>query len=61
MSRGIKVRHYRKFGYRLVHVFIKPELYEELVKVSIERRANISDIINEALEEYLKHASRLAV
>ena len=55
------MRHYKRLDYRLVHVFIKPELYEELVKVSTERRANISDIINEALEEYLKHASRPAV
>lgn len=60
MARGLRVRHYRREGYRLVHVFIRPDVYEAVVELSVKRGVNVSDIINEALEEYLKHDSRPA-
>ncbi|GAB6946098.1 hypothetical protein JCM16161A_02280 [Vulcanisaeta sp. JCM 16161] len=46
-------RGYKKLGYRLVRVYVKPSLYTALVLKSLNEGRTISDIINEALEAYL--------
>lgn len=52
-------RGYKKLGYRLLRVYIKPSLYTALVLKSLNEGRDLSDIVNEALEAYL--ASRAPV